>query len=929
MPVDGWHQPATDASISLDPGSGPPGTKVTVIGSGFPSQAKGAITWGSQSGSVLAEFTANPNGAFSTTFKVPSNASGGVKVWACTVPKLLIAAPICASRSFKVTAAEEPEATQAPVTPLLPTPVRTACDVRRIAGEVVVDFERFSEGENLRGVTLPEGVRFVGDIDLRAFSPVVATHSGSKAMRTDYAGDFGSGGAAVRLSFINLQDFVGMYVGLNERLWSTGPITAVLTAYALDASGSSVVAGMDSVSFGPAATPIRQCLSVSAPGIHEVTLTYGSAGEPEVLDDLIFRGPATPVPQPEDNQPPRVTLLMPEDGAILSNPSIRLQGEVRDDRELAELEYRVNLGDVHPLTFTPAGITPEGDHLYLFAVEPVPVDELRTCGDNLIDVVGRDTAGNTGMDAAGFQLYFGDLELEAAEAVQVVYGADLVREKGTAFRVRVGSTFDCPIQTRFLLELPEDQWSTAPVVSGGDHVALPPSWEYPDTWGLVTIPARARHFTVMLPYVPEGQETNGFGGATPAGLVHNLDGINPDVRVLPRPVAHPVRFGVAIDPGNSWPETDETNNRFDSGPYRVVTTRPYHFIAYQIHGGEGNAGCTAPMAEVEAAFHRSLEFVLATFPIADGKIGGEVDPFEQTWDFSTEDRCAFLARISRMTKENEGDFGVAMTCRGGGAECGDAVFVGAQRTQAETLAHEFNHVVVPMDDVYSKDCYCQWGERYCELPGDDKFYCCYDFSAKGHDYNQMRVTEEAMGVDPHQGCAVDCGQTEGDSCLDASGSDLCEAACDDAGGILRGCPDTLPTAERLLVASDGFWPNRWTPEEGKMYFMDGPSGDNWMIRESMQALGQPSCWDADGVGRNGFIDLLESDRFRYELDPAVLLVSGSVNSSRGSCPRSVLDPARGVHRPEARRRRRLPVRPNGWAGKRPIANWVRPDVLEA
>ena len=757
--------------------------------------------------------------------------------------------------------------------------MRTECDARGLAGEVVINFESYPSGTNLRGTSSPEGVRFIGDGNMVVISPSVATHSGSKALSLDYPGEFGSIGVPLRISFSNLQDFVGLYVGLNERIWSTSPITAVLTAYSLDTSGNRVVAGTDTETFGPAATPIRKCLSVTAPDIFEIAVNYGGVGgvgEPEVIDDLTLRGPATPVPVPGDDRPPRITILQPEAGVTLTEPYVRLQGEVREDRELVSMNFQLRAGIFHDLVFTPAGVTPEGERLYLFAVDPLPVSELTACGENTVQVRAYDTSGNMGGADQTFRLMAGDLSIVGAEPVQVVYDADLVREKGTAFRVKVRSTFDCPVQTRFRLDLPEDEWSTAPVASGNHHIGLPPGYEYPDTWGPVTIPARAEDFAVMLPYVPEGQQTEGFGDAVAAGLVRTLDNLNPDVRVLPRPVADEVRFAVEIDPQNSLAEQDETNNRFDSPPLRAVTTRPYTFVAFQTRVIEEDGTCAPTMAQVQTAFKPAVEYVLGVFPIADAKISAEISSEQQTWDTTSEDRAPFLARIDELAKSFGGDFGVAMTCDGGGTSGGDAVFVGVN-TVAETLAHEFNHVVVPMGDVYSLDCYCNWGESYCQLPDGDRFYCCYDESCNGsEDWVSARATEEAMGVDPMLGCTVDCGLNETVGWSSATCYNECEVACTGVGGTRYWCPDGRTSELRILLASDGFWPNRWSREEGKLYFMDGPTGDNWMILESMQALGQVTCWDAGGVGINGYVDLLQNPRFRSDVDPAALLVSGSI-----------------------------------------------------
>ena len=57
----------------------------------------------------------------------------------------------------------------------------------------------------------------------------------------------------------------------------------------------------------------------------------------------------------------------------------------------------------------------------------------------------------------------GDIEVVSVEAAQAVYGAPLIRGKGTAFRVKVRHhcTFcaiDHPVEVKFGLTLPEDMW---------------------------------------------------------------------------------------------------------------------------------------------------------------------------------------------------------------------------------------------------------------------------------------------------------------------------------------------------------------------------------------------------------------------------------------------------------------------------------------
>ncbi len=132
------------------------------------------------------------------------------------------------------------------IDPPTPSRPRTACDARGGAGETVVDFESFSPGQRLDGTTLPQGISFIGDDALVVFSPAVSTHSPWRALMNDYAGrEFGSVNIPIRIRFSALADFVGVVVGLNERIWVHEPFTATLTAFGFDESGHRQVVGSD------------------------------------------------------------------------------------------------------------------------------------------------------------------------------------------------------------------------------------------------------------------------------------------------------------------------------------------------------------------------------------------------------------------------------------------------------------------------------------------------------------------------------------------------------------------------------------------------------------------------------------------------------------------------------------------------------------
>ena len=579
-------RPRQAASLSLTPSSGPPGTTVTVYGSGFPPSGgtpPHEIHWDSLAGPVLGTFTTNPNGAFTATIVVPANASpGGHTVIACAGCNLITRPPITASATFQVT---PPIAAPTPVI-VLP-PIRTACDPRGGAGELVIDFDDLAVGTRLDGQTRPGGVTFLGEDALVVFTPRVTTRSQRQALMNDFAGrEFGSINVPVRIGFETLQDFVGMFVGLNERVWADEPLTATLTAFGYDAEGRRVVVGSDTETFGPGATPITRCLAVEAAGrIFEVTLNYdapGGAAEPEVLDDLIVRGPEVPVPLPVDDRPPRVEIESPADGSLISEPYPRLQGTVREDRALARLELWLNGRLYRELGASPEGYADDGDRLYRFGLNPIPLAELQPCADNLIEVRAYDTSGNQGADRAAVAVWVGDLALESAEAVQALFGAPLVHGKSTAFRIRVSSTFDCPVETLIRLELPEGQWDTHPPSSGHSVIGVPPGYAYPSAWGPVRIPAHAAAFEIMLPPIAAGEEGEAMSLATyPQGLVSGgeASGIyGPQLRNVPRPRADEASFAVELDPAGALAEMDEDNNRLEIPPQPVLRTRPVRMV---------------------------------------------------------------------------------------------------------------------------------------------------------------------------------------------------------------------------------------------------------------------------------------------------------------------------------------------------------------
>jgi hypothetical protein len=295
----------------------------------------------------------------------------------------------------------------------------------------------------------------------------------------------------------------------------------------------------------------------------------------------------------------------------------------------------------------------------------------------------------------------GDVSIVSVEPVQVVYGAPLVKYKGTAFRVKVNSNFPYPIETRFRLTLPETQWNVIQFTG----------WSYPEIWGPIKIPANATNYEVMLPIIPDWQRDMNVSATNPAGLMrYECEGgvCRPDIRVLPKPIADSVSFSVEIDPTNQISETNEGSNVMISPDYEVITTRSYSFAVFRVIGGEENSTCAPSFDSVYQAFKNNFDYLVGTYPIADGKISFSIMPNPDiTYDTTEEDRGDFLRRIYRMVRSDY-DWAVGVTCGCCGGTCmydytgwdTHAVLIGNNTDNIHNLAHEVNHVLMGAPDCY-------------------------------------------------------------------------------------------------------------------------------------------------------------------------------------------------------------------------------------
>ncbi|MCJ7708726.1 MAG: hypothetical protein MUO38_14060, partial [Anaerolineales bacterium] len=598
-------------------------------------------------------------------------------------------------------------------------------------------------------------------------------------------------------------------------------------------------------------------------------------------DDLILRGAEEPVPVPGDDLPPVVEILEPEDGALVTEPYLRLQGQITEDRELERVEVWLNDSLYEEIGFSPAGYSEEGDRRYLFALDAIPVSALAPCVANRLEARAYDGAGNAGQDLNTIRSLVGDLEIVSAEPVQAVYGAPLVQGKATAFRVRVNSTFACPVRAALDLLLPEDEWQTGPPSTGRYITAAPAGWEYPTSWGPILIPGNAVEYEVMLPDVPPGEEAEGWGDpAHSAGLIgsHESGGTyGPSVRVVPRPVGSQAGFSVVIDPDNAIQETDEDNNQWISEPQDVFDTRGLHFYFvpwlfnitpqpgetesdYEFYLREsGYTDVAARLDAVQAAesrgavalnvalsdddierLHREgtrfVEYFLGAFPIADSEISlefGETMYFEDEYlagrDINTCNAWEFSDGLNDMVISAHPDIDMVILFRVMGC-CGQSpgVYFDAG-LELVGWPPDWHHLMVNSE----------------RSPGDRDYYCIdWTFPLQG-------AAEYTIGHELSHyllGMRGECYD-----CLNPDHLDVDCAYCN--------------------TDVDGFWVNRWTPMPQGMDYMMESVCDGCMAWNRLE----PSRKKNGDVNPDGYRHAIEV--FSPDSDPDVLLVRGDLARS--------------------------------------------------
>ncbi len=471
-----------------------------------------------------------------------------------------------------------------------------------------------------------------------------------------------------------------------------------------------------------------------------------------------------------------------------------------------------------------------------------------------------------------YSLQPGDLDIRWTRAVQVLDIAPLVKWKATGFRVKVRSTFAYTVNVKIKLTLPSDQWSFI-TGSGYTLARLPSGWQWPEKWG--PVPIEPGDNEIMLPYIPPGQEGAAVSLANPAGVISGdctFKGCGPDVRVLPVPKADHVRYELELDPDNELAETNEGNNTTSTSFIQAQGMYGWNFLFVPTN----NLADPGParLDRMEATAKASIEYLLGTFPIGDMNIKYQIMPatttgpctdipgetcgYSITWPVG-ESRYDFFTRLKQLadSKGYAYDFIVAVSRGGGGGTGGhdDAAFVG-DAAGSGILAHEFNHAVTGMGDIYSLDCLAGWDEAYCEHPDGSREYCCIMSIPQASQGPYCYTGDYGETICDDTPVAKDCAET----CSDwASCNTDCLSLCGD-GTVYHG-----PDCRVRHPSSTGVWANRWVQIDSKMnYFMDC----NWPAAASFphywMILGSTTEHCNQTAFQDGYFNLVKNSRFKAQ-----------------------------------------------------------------
>jgi hypothetical protein len=579
-----------------------------------------------------------------------------------------------------------------------------------------------------------------------------------------------------------------------------------------------------------------------------------------------------------------------------------------------------------------SGTPPFSTTCILSVASGTPLPELTTSRPIPIWVLdGSSYLHNAGVYLTITQTERGDLSVLALDPVQVLYSTSdplasipLIKDKATLFRAVVYSTFTEETSIYVRLTLPPDQWDTLPPSTGHVISGVPSGYAYPVEFGPYAITPGEN--TLILPLINPGMEQELWDPVRqPSGIIRGqcvgaICGL--DVRVVPRPqVLGLVNYAVAVDSRGSLEETNESNNA-KSGETEVRGSRPwrFYFIPFKSNG----ANCSPDTNFAANGAKGMLEYMLATFPIAESEIEYAMAPFttitactsgtgalcgyNTVWEdrdssyAGFEERWQFLTRIARMARSEGYDIAIGLGCGGGGGTGGSdsAFFIGDCGGNAcDVLAHEFMHLTSGMGDIYSLDCLVGWDESYCEHADGSRTYCCYIDEARHDGYLGQICTQDVGNItrctpNYEKECSVSCDcsiyaerANDYPACSTAPVCDAgccqtrCAATC--AGGTLYGGPD----GRIVHPTTDGFWVNRYIPTGVKTYFMDTATMPGWVFPARwMRSLPTSSHCSGD-IFNDGYINLVYNRRFADLVDPRVVLVSGTITRDG----KATLDPA--------------------------------------
>ncbi|MFH2103416.1 MAG: hypothetical protein ABIJ39_08715 [Chloroflexota bacterium] len=404
--------PAAVAAISLDPTSGPPATVITIHASGFLTGTIGEVRWDDATQQTFSITTSS----FTRTLAVPAGASAGIhKVSVCGncygeefVDKVDAFFTVIIAATIPPPTLPPPPPPRTPTNTPAPAEAPSVCADLGLGPEaVVIDFESFTAGQNL-DTELEAGFGVSFGLSLQVIAPAVAVHSGSLAGRSIEGGEFGSTTLPIRMHFSRGLRAVGMFVGLEEAIYAVVPVTATLSAYGYrEGAGDLVLLSTSSIVFPSVPEDIVHCLKVEVAEtdlITFATLEYKDAGgystfERRLVDDLtlVYSTRSLPV-----DLPPEVTIASPMDGWVCTGGHVSLTAQIREDRRLVSVRYRIESGPPSapvsvvaqgPLGFSAAG----GDPTLYLTLYGFSAEAMFTPNQSYtLIIIAEDSAGQQG-----------------------------------------------------------------------------------------------------------------------------------------------------------------------------------------------------------------------------------------------------------------------------------------------------------------------------------------------------------------------------------------------------------------------------------------------------------------------------------------------------------------------------------------------------